>query len=41
MIGAIRSRVILLMNKFRKQGFIDYNGYIEVRRVLLNVLQHD
>jgi CRP/FNR family cyclic AMP-dependent transcriptional regulator len=38
MIGTTRSRVSSFMNKFRKLGFIDYNGGIEV---LLNVVLHD
>ena len=41
MIGTTRSRVSFFMNKFRKLGFIDYNGGIEVRRSLLNVVLHD
>jgi CRP/FNR family cyclic AMP-dependent transcriptional regulator len=38
MIGTTRSRVSAFMNKFRRLGFIDYNGQIEVRRSLLNVV---
>ena len=38
MIGTTRSRVSHFMNKFRKLGFIDYNGRIEVHRSLLNVV---
>ncbi len=38
MIGTTRSRVGYLMNKFRKQGFIDYNGGIEIHSTLLNVV---
>jgi CRP/FNR family cyclic AMP-dependent transcriptional regulator len=41
MIGTTRSRVSFFMNKFRKLGFIDYNGGIEVHRSLLNVVLHD
>jgi CRP/FNR family transcriptional regulator, cyclic AMP receptor protein len=41
MIGTTRSRVSFLMNKFRKLGFIDYNGGIEVHSSLLNVVLHD
>jgi CRP/FNR family transcriptional regulator, cyclic AMP receptor protein len=41
MIGTTRSRVSFFMNKFRKLGFIDYNGRIEVRGSLLNVILHD
>src|SRR5258708_22378811 len=38
MIGTTRSRVSFFMNKFRKKGFIDYNGKIEVNRSLLHAL---
>ncbi|HEX2654221.1 MAG TPA: Crp/Fnr family transcriptional regulator [Xanthobacteraceae bacterium] len=42
MIGTTRSRVSFFMNKFRKLGFINYNGgSIEIRRSLLNVVLHD
>lgn len=41
MIGTTRSRVSLFMNKFRKLGFIDYNGQIEVHRSLLNLVLHE
>jgi CRP/FNR family cyclic AMP-dependent transcriptional regulator len=41
MIGTTRSRVNFFMNKFRRLGFIDYNGYIEVHRSLLNVVLLD
>jgi CRP/FNR family transcriptional regulator, cyclic AMP receptor protein len=41
MIGTTRSRVSFFMNKFRKLGFIDYNGCIEVHSSLLNVVLHD
>jgi len=41
MIGTTRSRVSFFMNKFRKLGLIDYNGCIEVRSSLLNVVLHD
>jgi CRP-like cAMP-binding protein len=41
MIGTTRSRVSFFMNKFRKLGFIDYNGGIEVYSSLLNVVLHD
>ena len=41
MIGTTRSRVSSFMNKFRKLGFIDYNGGIEVHSSLLNVVLHD
>ena len=41
MVGTTRSRVSFFMNKFRKLGFIDYNGRIEVHSSLLNHLLHD
>jgi CRP/FNR family cyclic AMP-dependent transcriptional regulator len=41
MIGTTRSRVSFFMNKFRKLGFIDYNGHMEVHSSLLNVVLHD
>ena len=41
MIGTTRSRVSHFMNKFRKSGFIDYNGKIEVHQSLLNSLLND
>ena len=41
MIGTTRSRVSFFMNKFRKLGFIKYNGGIEVHSSLLNVVLHD
>jgi CRP/FNR family cyclic AMP-dependent transcriptional regulator len=41
MIGTTRSRVNLFMNKFRKLGFIDYNGRISVNKSLLTVVLHD
>jgi CRP/FNR family transcriptional regulator, cyclic AMP receptor protein len=41
MIGTTRARVSFFMNKFRKLGFIDYKGRIEVHRSLLNVILHD
>ena len=41
MIGTTRARVSFFMNKFRKLGFIDYNGGIEVHSSLLNVILHD
>jgi CRP-like cAMP-binding protein len=41
MIGTTRSRVSFFMNKFRRLGFINYNGHIEVHRSLLNVVLHD
>ena len=41
MIGTTRSRVNFFMNKFRKLGFIDYNGSLRVRRSLLSVVLHE
>ena len=41
MVGTTRSRVSFFMNKFRKLGFIEYNGGIEVHSSLLNVVLHD
>ena len=41
MIGTTRSRVSFFMNKFRKLGFIKYNGTLEVHSSLLNVVLHD
>ncbi|NVN84644.1 MAG: Crp/Fnr family transcriptional regulator [Rhodopseudomonas sp.] len=41
MIGTTRSRVSFFMNKFRKLGFISYNGRIEVHTSLLNAVLHD
>ena len=40
-IGTTRSRVSFFMNKFRKMGFITYNGHLEVHSSLLNVILHD
>ena len=41
MIGTTRSRVSFFMNRFRKLGFIEYNGRIQVHKSLLNVVLHD
>jgi CRP/FNR family transcriptional regulator, cyclic AMP receptor protein len=41
MIGTTRSRVSFFMNKFRKLGFIEYNGKLEVHNSLLNLILHD
>jgi CRP-like cAMP-binding protein len=41
MIGTTRSRVSFFMNKFRKLGFIVYNGKLEVHNSLLNVVLYD
>jgi len=41
MIGTTRSRVSFFMNRFRKLGFIRYNGEMQVHSSLLNVVLHD
>jgi CRP-like cAMP-binding protein len=41
MIGTTRSRVSTFMNKFRKLGFIKYNGGLQVNSSLLNVVLHE
>lgn len=41
MIGTTRARVSFFMNKFRRLGFISYNGGIEVHSSLLNAVLHD
>ena len=41
MVGTTRSRVSMFMNKFRRLGFIDYNGSMKVHNSLLNVVLHD
>ena len=41
MVGASRSRVNEFLNKFRRLGFIKYNGELEVHSSLLNVVLHD
>ena len=41
MIGTTRSRVSFFMNKFRKLGFIDYNGGMHVHSSLLSIVLHD
>ena len=40
-IGTTRSRVSFFMNRFRRLGFIAYNGHLEVHSSLLNVVLHD
>ncbi len=40
-VGTTRSRVSFFMNKFRKLGFVTYNGHLEVHSSLLNVVLHD
>ena len=41
MVGTTRSRVNFFMNKFRRLGFIDYNGHLRVHASLLTVVLHD
>jgi CRP-like cAMP-binding protein len=41
MVGTTRSRVSFFLNKFRKLGFIDYNGGLHIRSSLLNIVLHD
>jgi CRP/FNR family transcriptional regulator, cyclic AMP receptor protein len=41
MVGTTRSRINFFMNKFRKLGFIDYDGGLEIKNSLLNVVLHD
>jgi CRP/FNR family transcriptional regulator, cyclic AMP receptor protein len=41
MVGTTRSRVNFFMNRFRKLGFIEYNGTLRVHSSLLNVVLHD
>jgi CRP/FNR family transcriptional regulator, cyclic AMP receptor protein len=42
MIGTTRSRVSYFMNRFRKRGFIEYNGRIRIHKSLLeDVILHD
>jgi CRP-like cAMP-binding protein len=41
MVGTTRSRVSFFMNRFRKMGFIQYDGEIQVHSSLLNVVLHD
>jgi len=41
MVGTTRARVSFFMNKFRKLGFVNYDGRLEVHSSLLNVILHD
>jgi CRP/FNR family cyclic AMP-dependent transcriptional regulator len=41
MVGTTRARVSFFMNRFRKMGFIHYNGGLQVHNSLLNVVLHD
>jgi DNA-binding MarR family transcriptional regulator len=40
-VGTTRSRVSSFLNKFKKLGFITYNGKMEVHSSLLNIVLHD
>jgi CRP-like cAMP-binding protein len=40
-VGTTRSRVNVFMNRFRKLGFIDYNGGLKIHSSLLNIVLHD
>ena len=40
-VGTTRSRVNFFMNKFRKLGFIEYNGNVKVNSSLLSIVLHD
>jgi len=41
MVGTTRSRISFFMNKFRRLGFIHYDGHLTVNRSLMNVILHD
>jgi CRP/FNR family cyclic AMP-dependent transcriptional regulator len=41
MVGTTRSRVNFFMNKFRKLGFIEYNGGLKIKSALLSIVLHD
>jgi len=41
MVGTTRSRVNVFMNRFRKLGFIEYNGGLKIHSSLLNLVLHD
>jgi CRP/FNR family transcriptional regulator, cyclic AMP receptor protein len=41
MVGTTRSRINFFMNKFRKLGFIEYNGGITIKKSLLSVVLHE
>jgi CRP-like cAMP-binding protein len=40
-VGTTRSRVSFFMNRFRRLGFIDYNGGLKIHSSLLNIVLHD
>jgi CRP-like cAMP-binding protein len=41
MVGTTRSRVNFFMNKFRRLGFIEYNGGLKINNSLLSIVLHD
>jgi CRP-like cAMP-binding protein len=41
MVGTTRSRVNFFMNKFRKLGYIEYNGGLKINHSLLTIVLHD
>jgi CRP-like cAMP-binding protein len=41
MVGTTRSRVNFFLNKFKKLGFIEYNGELKINSSLLSVVLHD
>jgi hypothetical protein len=41
MVGTTRPRVTFFMNKFRRLGYIDYNGHISIHNSLLNVVLYE
>ena len=41
MVGTTRSRISFFMNRFRKHGFLEYNGRIRINKSLLGVVLHD
>ena len=41
MVGTTRSRVNFFMNKFRKLGFIEYNGGLKIHNSLISIVLHD
>lgn len=41
MVGTTRSRVNFFMNKFKKLGFIEYNGGLKINDSLLSIVLHD
>jgi DNA-binding MarR family transcriptional regulator len=41
MVGTTRSRVNMFMNKFKKMGFIKYNGGLQINSSLMSVVLHD